>query len=414
LSRSQLAVIAALLVAYGSFYLCRANVDAALPLLIRDEGFDKTRLGTLSSIATLVYAVGKVVLGSVGDSLGGRRLMLIAVAGSVACSLAFGASHTFAMLVALAAANRFFQAGGWPGLVHIVSRRFESSRHGRIMGVLSTSYELGNVCALTLSGAVARLGWRALFIVNPLLFAALGGAALFSLPAESRPAPLDRTAEPAPSPGSRERVATFASQLPRLLRSGALWMTVVLSALLTFIRIGFLTWTPTYLAEVSHATGDAEISASIVKSAMFPAAGVVAALCVGPIGDRLGPGKRAPIIAVSLAVVVVLVLALAHGEPRQPAFLIAAIGLFLLGPYSLIAGAMALDVGGQHGSAAAAGIIDGAGYLGATLAPYLLGRVSDRAGWSAAFDVIAFAALVSALVSVAWSIVVARRLSSGN
>jgi MFS transporter, OPA family, glycerol-3-phosphate transporter len=411
LSRSQQAAIAALLVAYGSFYLCRANVDASLPFLIREEGYDKTRLGKLSSIATFAYAIGKVVLGSAGDSLGGRRLMLIAVSGSVACSLAFGGSHVFVALVVFAAANRFFQAGGWPGLVHIVSRRFESARHGRIMGVLSTSYELGNVFALTLSGAVARFGYRALFVVNPLLFAALGGTALLSLQFESSHTALERVADPTPGPGQPRHWATLRLHLPRLLRSGALWMTVVLSALLTFIRIGFLTWTPTYLAEVSHATGNAGVSASIVKSAVFPAAGVVAALCVGPLSDRLGPGRRAPIIAASLAIVVVLVLALAHGDLHEPALLIAAIGIFLLGPYSLIAGAMALDVGGKDGSATAAGIIDGAGYLGATLAPYLLGRVSDRAGWSAAFDVIAAVALVSALVSGAWSVVIARRSS---
>jgi len=413
LSRAQIAVIVALLVAYGSFYLCRANVDAAQPFLIRDEGYDKTRLGKLSSIATLVYAIGKVILGSAGDALGGRRLMLVAVAGSVVCSLAFGLSHTFAAFIVLAAANRFFQAGGWPGLVNIVSRRFEPARHGRIMGVLSTSYEFGNVCALIFSGWVARLGWRALFVINPLLFALLGGSAVLSLRGvagsdapEAGADPVSRSTHPHESP---ESAGQLASLLPRLLRSGALWTTVALSTLLTFIRHGFLTWTPTYLAEVSHATGNAELSTSILKSALFPAAGVVAALSVGPLSDRLGPGKRAPILAASLAMVVLLVLALAHGGTRHPALLIAAIGLFLLGPYSLLAGAMALDVGGSRASATAAGIIDGAGYLGATAAPYLLGRIADRVGWWAAFDLVAGAALLSALIAAAWSVVVARR-----
>src|SRR5437660_6155164 len=115
MSRSQKAVVAALLVTYASFYLCRANVEAALPLLVR-EGYEKTRLGLLSSIATFAYAIGKIVLGTAGDSIGGRRLMVLAVFGSVACSLAFGASHTFGALVVCAAANRFFQSGGWPGV----------------------------------------------------------------------------------------------------------------------------------------------------------------------------------------------------------------------------------------------------------------------------------------------------------
>jgi MFS transporter, OPA family, glycerol-3-phosphate transporter len=406
--RRQTGVLVALLVAYGSLYLCRANLDAALPFLLR-EGYDKTSLGTLSSAAIFAYAVGKVALGTLADRVGGRPILTGAVVGSVAASVAFGLSTTFALLIFFAVANRFFQAGGWPGLVHIVSRRFEPARHGRTMGVLSTSYELGNVCALTLSGIVARWGWHPLFVVNPALLALLGGAAVLLI----RPArPENRSAPGAVPPVERdslEGVGVGAGVVAVLLRSRALWTTVALSALLTFIRVGFLSWTPTYLSEISHATNNAQISTSIVKSAVFPAAGVIAALSVGPLSDRLGPGRRAPIIVASLAVVVVLVLALAHGGGHFPVALIFGIGLFLLGPYSLLAGAIALDVGGKRGSATAAGIIDGAGYLGATAAPYVLGRVTDRAGWPAAFDVVAAAAAIAVVVSGAWAVAVRRR-----
>ncbi|MBV9945929.1 MAG: hypothetical protein JOZ69_03685, partial [Myxococcales bacterium] len=50
--RSHAAVIAALLVAYATFYLCRANVDAAMPFLLRQGYGDKTRLGVLATVAT--------------------------------------------------------------------------------------------------------------------------------------------------------------------------------------------------------------------------------------------------------------------------------------------------------------------------------------------------------------------------
>ena len=406
--RSETTVIAALLVAYGSFYLCRANVEAALPFLAR-EGHDKTSLGLLSSAATGAYAVGKIVLGATGDALGGRRLMLVAIAGSVACSFAFGASHALASFVVLAAANRFFQSGGWPGLVHTVSQRFEPARHGLTMGILSTSYEFGNVCALLLSGLVANWGWRALFVVNPLLFALVGGAAVLSLPATPPEAP---PSTPGETPALRQPREPLAQVLPHLLKSGPFWTAVALSALLTFIRIGFLTWTPTFLSEISMATRGAGIPGAIVKSALFPAAGVIAAPCFGMLSDRLGTGRRAPLMAASLAVVVALVPALARGNVREPlaaAMLIGAIGLFLLGPYSLPAGALALDVAGNRGPATAAGIIDGAGYLGATASGSLLGFIADRAGWSAVFYVVAGAALLATLISGRWALAVARR-----
>jgi sugar phosphate permease len=406
--RSHVLILALLFVGYASFYLCRANLEAALPLLVH-EGYAKTRLGQLSSIATFTYAIGKVVMGAAGDRIGGRRIIGLAVAGSVVFSLAFGLSRTFLAMVVFAACNRFFQSGGWSGLVHVVSRWFAPRMHGRVMGVLSTSYELGNVCALTLSGFVAHWGWRALFVVNPLLFALIGGSVVASLP---RAAPPDDDGGSSPSPAAPPEGGLALGEILRtLFTKGSFLVALAMSCLLTFIRIGFLTWTPTYLYEMSRALGREEISGAIVKSAMFPAAGVVAALAVGAIADRFGPGRRAPIMSASLTMVVAFVLLLAHGQVREPlgaALLIAAVGLFLLGPYSLLAGAVALDVAGTRGTATATGMIDSAGYLGATAAPFVLGAIVDRAGWSAAFDVIAVVAAVAVAISGAWSIVALR------
>lgn len=397
----RLSLLFTLLVCYGSFYLCRANLEAAGPLLIAHEGLTKTSFGELSTIATFTYAVGKFVMGATGDVLGGRRLLAVAIGGSVVFTLAFGVQHAFVMLVVCAAANRFFQSGGWSGLVHVVSRRFEPARHGAVMGVLASSYEIGNVAALNLSGLVARWGWRMLFVVNPLLFAAVGGGALLVLRGgEKERERKDKEA------GEEEPKLPLSVILPQLATNGAFWVALVMSALLTFLRISFLTWTPTYLYELSHAAGREEISAAIVKSSIFPAAGVVAALGVGAISDRLGRGKRAPIMAASLAVVVVLVMVLGHGgvhDATTAAFLIGGVGLFLLGPYSLLAGAVALDIAGKRGTATATGIIDGAGYLAGALSGYVLGAVADHAGWSAVFDLVTGAALVATLVAGAWT-----------
>jgi OPA family glycerol-3-phosphate transporter-like MFS transporter len=403
-------LLATLLVGYAAFYLCRANLEAAGPLLIAHEGFDKTKFGELSTIATFTYAIGKFVMGGFGDVLGGRRMLAVATAGSVVCSLAFGASRTFVLFALFAAANRFFQSGGWSAIVHVVSRRFEAQRHGTVMGILSTSYELGNVAALNLSGLVAHWGWRMLFVVNPLLFAVIGAGVALALRAGDAPA-----AGSARAREDTELPLPLSEILPALARRGSFWAAVALSMLLTFVRVAFLTWTPTYLAEVSRAAGHEEISGAIVKSSLFPAAGVLAALTVGTLSDRLGPGKRAPVMAVSLTVVVGLVWVLGHGGVRDAtaaALLIGAVGLFLLGPYSLMAGAMALDVAGKRGTATATGIIDGAGYLAGTLAGVVLGHVADTAGWSAVFDLIMGASLAAALVSAAWSVVALRGLAS--
>jgi sugar phosphate permease len=413
-------VLFALVVGYGAFYLCRANVEAAFPLLRDDFGFTKTQLGELSSVSVVVYAIGKVVMGTLGDVIGGKRLMQVAMAGSVLATFAFGASGSLGAFIVFAAVNRFFQSGGWSGAVHVVARRFAPERHGAVMGVLSTSYELGNVAAILLCSAITRAfaGWRPLFLVNPILLAAVGVFLSVALPAPQARSRRRDTSKGAELP-YREPSAVSESDLDpppqqivaQLSKKPAFWLAVLLSVLLTFLRVGFLTWTPTYLAELSRAAGHPGVSAAIAKSAIFSSAGVVAALSVGAISDRFGPGRRAPVMAASLVVVVAIIAVLAHGGLRSPtagALLIGGVGLFLLGPYSLLAGALALDVSGRRGAATAAGIIDGAGYLGASSAGVVLGSFADRWGWSAAFDVLAAAAMIATLVTAAWSIQVLR------
>ncbi len=385
-----------LLAGYAAFYLCRANVDAAAPLLGKAFGYDKVKLGAISSLGTIAYAIGKVTLGPVGDRLGGRRIFLLALFGSVVASLAIGAAAgVFGLLLAAVIVNRFSQSGGWGGLVNVVSKWFPPQRYGTVMGGLSTSYELGNVVALVLSGIIgARLGWRALFLVNPALLALVGIYAFFAL--EGAPTTtVDATIRVA-----EERPRT-AEVFRALAKQPAFWFGLALSFLLTFARSGFLAWTPMFLAEV---TG--QVQGGIVKSAIFPAAGVVSALAVGRISDRLGQGRRAPVMAVMLALLTVAVLVLAHFGTKSAALafpMIGVCGLMLLGPYSLLGGAVSLDVAAGNGAATAAGLVDGVGYLGGSLAGIVMGALAATWGWAAAFDAVAGAALIAALLAGAWT-----------
>ena len=423
-SRNSAGVVAVtLLVAYASLYLCRSNVDAAFPLLGDEFGYSKLQLGSIATVATLTYAVGKIVMGTLGDIIGGRKILLLAMFGSVVATFATSTVSGILLLTLLASTNRFFQAGGWGGLVHVVSRWFAPRSHGRIMGALSTSYELGNALTFFFCGALVRwgFGWRALFRINPAIVACVAIGVAFVLRGEprrpgetSKPNAAAKPNETPPPVDPAEPRPSIPQVLSALATRPAFWATATLSVTLTFIRQGFLTWTPMYLYAVARASGltGSALSGSIVKSALFPAAGVVAAITAGFASDRLGPGRRAPVMAISLTLLVGAVLVLAHaptGDTTTAALMIALCGIFLLGPYSLLAGALTLDIAGKRGTAMAAGIIDGVGYFGGSLAGVVLGGMAETYGWSAAFDVVAGAAFVSALVAVGWTFRGTRR-----
>jgi OPA family glycerol-3-phosphate transporter-like MFS transporter len=104
-------------------------------------------------------------------------------------------------------------------------------------------------------------------------------------------------------------------------------------------------------------------------------------------------------LALSGVALIVLSRAASDGPKWLPVTLVSVIGFLMIGPYSYLAGAIALDFGGKRGSATACGIIDGVGYLGGILAGGSLARISVDFGWAGAFMSLAGVAWLSCIVA---------------
>jgi OPA family glycerol-3-phosphate transporter-like MFS transporter len=96
--------------------------------------------------------------------------------------------------------------------------------------------------------------------------------------------------------------------------------------------------------------------------------------------------------------------------PGAVVALIGVVAFCLLGPYSYLGGAFALDFGGHRAGAASSGIIDGVGYLGGALAGDSVARISVAFGWRGVFIALAAVALASAIAAAALFIQQQRRL----
>jgi OPA family glycerol-3-phosphate transporter-like MFS transporter len=79
--------------------------------------------------------------------------------------------------------------------------------------------------------------------------------------------------------------------------------------------------------------------------------------------------------------------------------LVAVVAFLTIGPYSFLAGAIAMDFGGKQGSGTASGMIDGIGYLGGVFSGDSIARISVDYGWSGAFLLLALIALLSSAAS---------------
>jgi sugar phosphate permease len=413
LRRRQITLIALLFGGYAACYFCRADLAVATPLLVDDlvrrgvsHGDAIVHLGSIASLGVLAYALGKLLLGGLGDLWGGRRSFLLGLGGATVFTLWFGAGSTLPIFTMAWIGNRLTQSVAWAGLIKVSSKWFDYSSYGTIIGILSLSYLVGDWAARKSMTALLEhgFGWRGLFFFA----AAVAGVFLIAngtLLRESRREV--GFVEAAPNPlnlyaASESRPASLAALLLPLVRSRAFLLVCLLSLGCTIVRETFNIWTPLYLREhlgysVSHAASE---------SALFPGVGAVSVLLSGWLSDRLGLNGRALLLFLGLAgtaAALVLLMSAHAGASGSLLALVAisTVAFCLLGPYSYLGGAFALDFGGKQAGAISSGIIDGVGYLGAVLAGDPLGRVAVAFGWSTVFMALAIVCALAALGAAA-------------
>jgi OPA family glycerol-3-phosphate transporter-like MFS transporter len=131
--------------------------------------------------------------------------------------------------------------------------------------------------------------------------------------------------------------------------------------------------------------------------------GAVSVIIAGLAGDRLGVSGRSIVLFIGMVMTAAGLGCMAVLKPGTqgglPLILIGLVGLGLLGPYSYLAGALALDFGGEQGGATSSGFIDGVGYAGGILAGDSVARLSVHFGWSGVFVTLAGVSAASALAA---------------
>ena len=426
LRSAQLRVVLLLFGGYAACYYCRADLSVATPLLVEElgqrgvtHGEALVRIGTITSLGVFAYALGKLFLTGLGDYWGGRRNFLIGVGGAALFTLWFALSAGTSMFALAWVGNRLTQSLGWAGLIKVSSKWFDYTSYGSIIGILSISYLVGDAAARQQMGLLIAhgYGWRTLFLFAAAVAALMLLASLLWLResraeqgfAEATPNPLNLFADTATRPPS------IGALLLPLLRSRAFLLVCVLSLACTIVRETFNTWTPAYLRD--HLGYSMAASASM--SAVFPGVGAVSVLLAGWVSDRLGLGGRTLLLFLGLvatALALVLLMSVHAGATGSwlGVTLIGVVAFGLLGPYSYLGGAFALDFGGKQASAASSGIIDGIGYLGGVLAGYGVAQLAVGFGWRGVFVTLAGISAAAAVAGGALHLLNAHAASSAK
>lgn len=433
-------IFASAWITYFAYYLCRFNMPMAKTRMSEAFSWDAGAIGIVFSSLTIMYALGQFVNGQLADRYGARRIASIGVLGSVLANLTvfvvtlvagpgvLGPRTALILIAVLWGANGFFQSMGWSPIVRLMAHWFPAERRGNVMGLLGTSYQLGGAfswfLAFMLTGYyVKALGgdWRSVFLVPAVLFALVG--ILFFLLVRDDPTAAGLESGSSDSEFSREPesataalagegtvAGTLFQNVLRTLSNPYLWVVAFTFLLLDVNRYGFVNWLPAFLEE-RGGIGSSTLMANfqeVMKRCIHPLAGSLGAITAGWATDRFFGGRRAPVIAMLLALLGLFTMLFAWIDPHRSwcVFLVVAgAGFCTYGPHILMVGHAAQDFGRKSGAAGAAGFIDAMGYLGATLAGWGAGELITARGYETAFVAFGAAPILGALlISVLWKV----------
>jgi len=384
---------------------------AVVPSLLQDRswGLTPASVGLIGALAPIGMFVGSLVVGTVTDLVGRRRMLIGCVAWfsvfTGLCALA-PSPGTFGLL-------RFFAGLGLGGVLPTATALAGEYAPLRVRnlayGLIFTGFPLGGIIAALVGiQLIPATGWRAMFALAVLQLLVVVPIALRFLPesvaflaAKGRtaqaeriaarygvPVAAQRPARDVQDQPSRSKLAALADLVSRryLLATVCFWLT---SFLCLFMIYGLNTWLPQIMRQAGYSLGSA-----LTFLVVFNVGAIIGTVVIAMAADKLG---SKPVIVVTFLLAAVAVTLLSLHLPSLVLYALVAVGgAGTIGTQAFINAYVSKHYPVRMG-ATALGWSLGIGRLGSVSAPPVLGLLVGSAlgvGWN--FYAIAIPGLIGA------------------
>lgn len=372
-------------------YIDRQMVYSIFPALKADLHFSDVQLALTGSIFAWVYALCMPIVGHLSDRLRRDRMIVVGMALWSAATLGCGLSHSVFMFLLWRGVMGITESLYYPAAVSILAAAHTGATRSKAMGIHQSAQMAGIVAGGSYGGWMAdHAGWRVGFVV------AAGAGMLYSF-ILSKQLPISQTP---PTPLRDHPVRTSL----RLFRSPCyMALSAAFFAFCAMLWI-FYAWFPTFLFERFHLS----MTESGFRATLFVQLSCGAGILVGgALADRLS--KRIPAARFYIAATGILLcapfgyLTFAAQSLTWATVFSSAYGAFSgLMMANVFAAAYDIVAPGSYGLAA--GLLNMAGGIAATIMIYLAGLWKNSLGFEALLGWVAlgcgFAALLLAATVV--------------
>jgi len=337
--------------------------------------------GAMMSATLVAAAVGGLSFGWFADRFGRVRALTWSMVGYSAATALCGLAHTAAQLVACRVALGLGMGGEWAAGAALVAETWPARHRGKALALVQSSWAVGYALGAALVAAILpRFGWRAVFFAGV-------APALIALWVQRK------VHEPEAWVGGHERAVPVKQLFRGELGRGTLICSTMNAAAL-FAWWGLFTWVPRFLSMPVTAGGR---GLSIVETSgwtiVMQAGTFLGYVSFGYIADRFNR-KYTYIAYLVVAAALVPAFAFVH-NPDALLVIGPLVGFFGTGYFSGFS-VITSELFPTQVRGSAMGFVYNIGRVTSAAGPYLIGRVSETGGMSAALCITSLAFLLAA------------------
>ena len=153
-------------IAYTSIYIARLNLSMATPQMLEKNTISASQIGLLNRVFFVVYAIGRLISGEIGDRLSPAVMISAGLAACGISNVLFGFFPPFAALIIFWAMNAFSQSMLWSSVLCSLVGAYGSEKARKMTPYMVTSVAFGNVAGILLNtGLINSFGTAFAFVV---------------------------------------------------------------------------------------------------------------------------------------------------------------------------------------------------------------------------------------------------------
>ncbi|MDO4487838.1 MAG: MFS transporter [Eubacteriales bacterium] len=149
--KSSKVIFWTLYLAYMSIYVARVNLSIAGPALKNTGILDSAQIGFLGSCFFVVYAVGRIVSGTLSDTVAPARMICTGLLLSAASNIAISFFPPYAVILCLWTLNAIGQSMLWSSVLWTVVSISEKKVEKKKTSLMVTSVATGNIAGILIN-----------------------------------------------------------------------------------------------------------------------------------------------------------------------------------------------------------------------------------------------------------------------